>query len=466
MGRRAKANGNGAGAAAIEGPVITIPPITVSQAEPKKETEKREEPAVSIVRASSSEIVRPVLTPELAKAEWDNYIATCKAILEPGDYIYQACAKKPDGWDVKPLGFRTRDGAEAQLKIWEKQNFRELMVRETKKRSAWDKLAKFYGIDTPIESAALCTTAEITVVGGFIVEKLAGDSFTIIKYQDAETLEVRKVNVLLRVTAPNGRTIIGDGACAVNERSKGADSFAHPDHDIFSTAFTRALNRGISRCIGTGEVSAEEFESDSPEAPKGETVASAPVQNAPGVPRAAVQGPSAGRTEAALPGPVQARIPSEAEIAAGAKQASLPTSSSAQAPPPAPAAGSPNVTASEPQDASPQGSGYAPQPDAATLPQRIIAVEEFLFGKNTENRLVRYLPFAVAVPSQLTGPLLFEVNGKWHPAKWNEAMKSVADRAERIKFIEQQLTAQPREAFISWAEALVKAARGRGVFGK
>lgn len=468
MARRKNGNGNGATVATVEGPAIPGGDINFStRPVPGASSIKEAIEIISGPRASSSEIVRPVVTPEQAKTEWENYIATCKAILDPGDYIYYACGKKPDGWDVKPMAFRTRDGAEAQLKVWERSNFRELMVRETKKRSAWDKLARFYGIDTPIESAALCTTADVSSVGAFIIEKLAGDSFTIIKYQEAETLAVKKVNVLLRVTAPNGRTIIGDGACSVNERLKGADSFAHPDHDIFSTAFTRAMNRGISRCIGTGEVSAEEFESDSADAPKAETIASAPVQNAPGVAHASAEADSAARREAELPGPTPAHIPAESEIMAGAKQPSLPIGSSAQAQPPAPVAGSPNVAASEPREASPQGSGYTPQADAATLPHRIWAMETFLFGqKDSENRLLRYLPFAVAVPSALTGEYRFEVNGRWHPAKWNEAMRGVADRAERIKFIEQQLAAQPRDKFIAWAEALVKAARGRGLYGK
>jgi len=59
----------------------------------------------------------------------------------------------------------------------------------------------------------------------------------------------------VKAIAPNGRTSIGVGACSSRERS-----FAHPEHDIYAIAHTRAKNRAISDLIGPGEVSAEEMQ--------------------------------------------------------------------------------------------------------------------------------------------------------------------------------------------------------------
>ena len=68
--------------------------------------------------------------------------------------------------------------------------------------------------------------------------------------------------IVTRVTAPNGRTSVGVGICDSNERK-----FAHLEHDVYSTAHTRAKNRAISDMVAGGIVSAEEM---SPETPKPE----------------------------------------------------------------------------------------------------------------------------------------------------------------------------------------------------
>ena len=58
----------------------------------------------------------------------------------------------------------------------------------------------------------------------------------------------------VKVTAPNGRSVVAVGSCSSTERD-----FAHDEHDIYAIAHTRAKNRGISDLIGSGEVSAEEM---------------------------------------------------------------------------------------------------------------------------------------------------------------------------------------------------------------
>ena len=62
--------------------------------------------------------------------------------------------------------------------------------------------------------------------------------------------------VLYRATAPNGRSMIGDGYCSTAEGGRGN----WPEHNVRATAHTRAKNRAISDLVGGGEVSAEEMQ--------------------------------------------------------------------------------------------------------------------------------------------------------------------------------------------------------------
>lgn len=64
--------------------------------------------------------------------------------------------------------------------------------------------------------------------------------------------------VSYRATAPNGRSAIGDGACAAAEKQRGR--MKATEHNVRSHAHTRAFNRAVSNLVGFGEVSAEEVE--------------------------------------------------------------------------------------------------------------------------------------------------------------------------------------------------------------
>ena len=68
--------------------------------------------------------------------------------------------------------------------------------------------------------------------------------------------DVSDVIIIVRATAPNGRSAIGDGTCSATEK-KGA---ARTLHNIHAHALTRATNRAISNLVGFGEVSAEEVD--------------------------------------------------------------------------------------------------------------------------------------------------------------------------------------------------------------
>jgi len=64
--------------------------------------------------------------------------------------------------------------------------------------------------------------------------------------------------IQVEVEAPNGRTSWGIAVCDSRER----DFSQHQEHDVYSTAYTRALNRAISDMIAGGVVSAEEIEAE------------------------------------------------------------------------------------------------------------------------------------------------------------------------------------------------------------
>ncbi|MEM2002163.1 MAG: hypothetical protein QXT77_05930 [Candidatus Methanomethylicaceae archaeon] len=68
--------------------------------------------------------------------------------------------------------------------------------------------------------------------------------------KDGETI----YRIWVRVTAPNGRSVVAVGCASSVERK-----FTHEAHDPYALAHTRAKNRAISDILGLGEVSAEEM---------------------------------------------------------------------------------------------------------------------------------------------------------------------------------------------------------------
>ena len=116
-----------------------------------------------------------------------------------------------------------------------------------KKKSAWRKLALAFNITDEIVS----------------VDNTYDEDGKIISSE-----------CIVKATAPNGRSCTGFGKCSVYDKRKKGESpksfakkdadtirfrFSHPEHDIPSTAHTRAKNRAISDVLGLGEVSAEEM---------------------------------------------------------------------------------------------------------------------------------------------------------------------------------------------------------------
>jgi hypothetical protein len=71
-----------------------------------------------------------------------------------------------------------------------------------------------------------------------------------------DTGKVTEASFLVKVWSPDGRSAQGWGNCSKFENRR----FSKINHDIPSTAMTRAINRAVSDLIGAGEVSAEEME--------------------------------------------------------------------------------------------------------------------------------------------------------------------------------------------------------------
>ena len=159
---------------------------------------------------------------EGAKAYMDNYQATVEALLDKSDY----------------------------QKIGDKQ---------FKKKSAWRKLATAFRISDCI-----------------IDEEIVRD----------DTNQIVSAKYYVKARLPNGRETIGVGACSIYDKIRYHDSgkkkadatqpsnfelrgrFSNAEHDIPSTAHSRAKNRAISDLIGAGEVSAEEMGSSPRGKPK------------------------------------------------------------------------------------------------------------------------------------------------------------------------------------------------------
>jgi hypothetical protein len=75
-----------------------------------------------------------------------------------------------------------------------------------------------------------------------------------------------RAEVWARAIAPSGRSMDGDGYCAIDEErfSGPRGNKSKVENDLRGTATTRAKNRAISDLVGMGDVSAEEVDS-SPE---------------------------------------------------------------------------------------------------------------------------------------------------------------------------------------------------------
>lgn len=124
------------------------------------------------------------------------------------------------------------------------KDYKKMGKTRFKKKSAWRKLATAFNI-----------------------------SDTILNCEEVrdENNQIISTKYCVKASLPNGRSAIGVGSCSIFDKiTKKEDSqpsnfvlrnrFNNAEHDVPSTAHTRAKSRAISDLIGAGEVSAEEME--------------------------------------------------------------------------------------------------------------------------------------------------------------------------------------------------------------
>lgn len=167
-----------------------------------------------LVQAEQPNVLQ-VVDVDSAVAFWHNYQELTEKLLDPSDYHIKGNTK-------------------------------------FKKKSAWRKYATAFNISTEI-----------------IEKELTRD----------EKGRIVTAEYTVRATLPNGRSEEGTGFCSIWDKSHEHDKYNNytgqlsckgpcdgrkhydkPEHDIPSTAHTRAKNRAISDLIGAGEVSAEEID--------------------------------------------------------------------------------------------------------------------------------------------------------------------------------------------------------------
>ena len=160
-------------------------------------------------------IVRPLVTKEAALAAWQEYQDLTRAILRAADF----------------------------------QTFRE-GGREGRfvKKSGWRRLATHYGISLEMVDERLGHEHDSRICARVrFPEQMRED-------RDCGC-PVVFARYVVKAVAPNGRTVTAIGLCSTGEKNR---RFVRQDHDIATTAYTRAANRAISDMIGAGEISAEE----------------------------------------------------------------------------------------------------------------------------------------------------------------------------------------------------------------
>lgn len=147
---------------------------------------------------------------------------------------YLALINDPEALDLQRQLAGAYDKAVAAL-IGENDVQKE-GARTFKKKSAWRKLGRYFGISTVVVSRD----------ERFLIDESTGESVFI-------------ATCTVRGTAPWGQTIDGVAACGTDEET-GRRKITIAD--AIATAETRATNRATSSLIAMGEVSAEELSRD------------------------------------------------------------------------------------------------------------------------------------------------------------------------------------------------------------
>lgn len=157
-------------------------------------------------------VVKPLANAKEAVAAFQEYVELTAALLNPSDY---------------------------------QTYYDKGQVKRFKKKSAWRKLRRFYGFNLELRDERI----------GHRHDKDHCARILIPGTLDCGCPSVY-ARYVVRATDPRtGQYVDGIGISSISEKKR---IFTKPDHEIPSTAFTRAANRAISDMIGAGEDSAEE----------------------------------------------------------------------------------------------------------------------------------------------------------------------------------------------------------------
>lgn len=144
-------------------------------------------------------------------------------------------------------------------RLLDESDYQQIGDKKPKKKSAWRKLATAFNISDEI-----------------VHEEETRD----------ETNQIVSAKYYVKATLPNGRSATAVGSCSIYDKIRyratpkyPADKetpsnfvlrgrFSNAEHDVPSTAHTRAKSRAISDLVGAGEVSAEEMSNEKKSAKK------------------------------------------------------------------------------------------------------------------------------------------------------------------------------------------------------
>jgi len=205
---------------------------------------------ISLIPAFKSRVVSPIMTVDEAQEAWAQYQELENTLLTDDDYIYFVQCKIKDR--TQSATYMTKADADRGADTWKAMGYPVTLTRR-KKKSAFRKMARFFGLSIPQQNDSAIITIE-PLGNSHFVKTEKGEGYSVITYMD-EDMDTVKCEASVSVMHPGGATMVGLGTCSARERG-----FTHPDHDIIATSWTRALNRAISDMVGWGEVSAEEID--------------------------------------------------------------------------------------------------------------------------------------------------------------------------------------------------------------
>ncbi|MBQ2832411.1 hypothetical protein [Methanobrevibacter sp.] len=181
----------------------------------------------------------------------DNESGELVAVEESTAAIIPGQTEQFDLVDIEGAAAYMNNYQEAIKALLTPEDYQTIANKDFKKKSAWRKLATAFRISDEIVNEQL-------------------------EYDDVN--QIIRARYRVRCTLPNRRSAEGVGVCSIFDKIRykasgknPADTetpshfelrgrFSNAEHDVPSTAHSRAKNRAIADLIGAGEVSAEEME--------------------------------------------------------------------------------------------------------------------------------------------------------------------------------------------------------------